>query len=139
MGLAPEIWGRAGWRLIHAVALAYPVKPTEKEKKVYASFLQSLGDVLPCPFCGHHFKENMLKHPPNLDSKEHFFKWTVDMHNFVNVSNNKPEISYEEAIANFNNESEQTKLFDIDFVKGILASVVISGLILTLAYKLSRN
>jgi FAD-linked sulfhydryl oxidase len=139
MGLSPEVWGRAGWRFIHAVALTYPVKPTEKEKKIYASFLQSLGDVLPCPFCGEHFKQNMKNHPPNLDSRKTFFNWTVDMHNFVNVSNNKPEISYEEALDNFNKEGDQTKLFDINFVKGILASVVISGLILTLAYKLSRN
>jgi hypothetical protein len=139
MGLSPEVWGRAGWRLIHAIALTYPVKPTEKEKEIYATFLHSLGDVLPCPFCGEHFKQNMKNNPPNLDSREYFFKWTVDMHNFVNVSNNKPKVSYEKALKDFNKESDKDKLFDINFVKGILASLVVGGLIMTLAYKLSRN
>jgi FAD-linked sulfhydryl oxidase len=98
MGISPLMWGKQGWHFIHYVALNYPDKPTEEDKKVYLDFLNNLENILPCPICGHHFKENMENHPPKMNSKMEFFNWTVDMHNFVNESNGKKKVSYEKAL-----------------------------------------
>jgi len=98
MGISPNYWGKEGWHFIHYVALNYPDKPTEEDKINYTKFLDSVEHILPCPICGHHFKQNMEKHPPNLDSQMDFFRWTVDMHNFVNKQNGKKQMSYENAL-----------------------------------------
>jgi len=47
MGVSPKHWGREGWKFIHWVALTYPNKPTDKDKKNYLQFFESLQDVLP--------------------------------------------------------------------------------------------
>jgi len=49
MGVSPKHWGKEAWKFIHWVALTYPNKPNEKDKKNYLKFFESLQDVLPCP------------------------------------------------------------------------------------------
>ena len=98
MGLSPKYWGRQGWHFIHYVALNYPHNPTKQDKENYLAFLHNLPEILPCPICGVHFKENMDSHPPNLNSRIEFFNWTVDMHNFVNQANGKKKLSYQQAL-----------------------------------------
>ena len=97
MGISPDFWGKQAWHFIHSIALNYPENPTEDDKNNYILFLNSLEYVLPCPICGYHFKQNMELTPPKLTNKTDFFNWTVDMHNEVNKSNNKPIITYEQA------------------------------------------
>lgn len=110
MGLIPKIWGSEGWHFIHSIALSYPINPTDEEKEKYKKFLFTLPDVLPCSICGEHFKENLEKFSPKLDSREDFWKWSVDVHNEVNKSNDKPTLSYDEAYKEF--EKNYTKNFD---------------------------
>ena len=42
MGVSPKHWGREGWKFIHWVALTYPSKPTEKDKKNYLDKVLSI-------------------------------------------------------------------------------------------------
>jgi hypothetical protein len=48
MAITPEIWGPHGWKFMHYVALAYPAKPTEEDKKNYKIFFESIQNILPC-------------------------------------------------------------------------------------------
>jgi FAD-linked sulfhydryl oxidase len=119
MGLSPNYWGRQGWHFIHMVALNYPQHPTEEDKKNYLNFLNSLVSVLPCPICGVHFAENLKKNPPRLESQYEFFRWTVDVHNAVNISNNKEvmdyDTAYEQVMKNAKaNEAENLKRLGSD-------------------------
>ena len=101
MIITPEIWGPYGWKFIHMTALAYPVKPSAEEKLYYFNFFMSLINILPCHLCRDHYKQNVLKHPLNddvLSSRETLVKWTIDMHNEVNIANNKKVIDYSTAI-----------------------------------------
>jgi FAD-linked sulfhydryl oxidase len=97
MGYSPTLWGRQAWHFIHFIALNYPEKPKERDKKLYTDFLNALPHVLPCPICGSHFMDFMALNQPKLNNKYDFFKWTVDAHNDVNKRYNKKVISYEEA------------------------------------------
>ena len=98
MGYNPKTWGKQAWHFIHMVALAFPDPPTESDKNNYKAFFDSLQNVLPCPICSEHLKQNMVKFPPIFDNREVLFNWTVDLHNMVNEANNKPKISHQEAI-----------------------------------------
>jgi hypothetical protein len=102
----PKFWGPKAWYFIHSIALAYPEKPTELQKEKYKTFFLTLGDVLPCPVCQEHYKENVnetdLVH--SLRSRKYLFNWTVNLHNKVNVLNDKSVLSHEEALQHMYNE-----------------------------------
>jgi hypothetical protein len=146
MGLSPIIWGKEGWHFIHFIALAYPTNPTNEDKENYLKFINSLSDVLPCPFCGKHFKENMEQMPPKLENKESFFNWTVDMHNLVNRDNGKREFSYEEAKEELQKKANSTIKSIIntefnanDIAKGVSLSISLITIIIMFSYSVSRK
>ena len=138
MGYSPEIWGKQAWHFIHMVALTYPIKPTEEDKNKYYNFFSSLQNVLPCPICASHFKDNMEKNPINLKNQESLFKWTVDIHNEVNKKNNKKVLSYKEAIEEINNNANY-KPKEITLKKALILSSTVSVFILLFAYGLSKR
>lgn len=51
LGLLTKIWGPPMWESIFCVAFGYPTNPTEEDKIGYKKYFESLGCVLPCPFC----------------------------------------------------------------------------------------
>ena len=89
------VWGPATWLFIHSAALAY--SPSSKE--AYKAFFMNLGDVLPCPNCRAHYKSllNEKELDAALESPVSLFEYTVDFHNAVNRSLEKPEYSYMQA------------------------------------------
>ena len=96
-----KCWGTPGWKFIHIVALAYPINPTDEDKNNYKNFFDNIQNILPCKICAHHYKLNLIKYPLNdfvLSSPQQLFNWTVQMHNEVNISNNKPVLDFESAI-----------------------------------------
>jgi hypothetical protein len=110
MGYNPKIWGPEAWHFIHFVALNYPVNPTEIDKKRYSRFFNSLQHTLPCEGCAYNYAEKIKKTPPRLESRKSLFEWTVDMHNEVNISNGKPKVSYDDALAKINDKREMKVL-----------------------------
>lgn len=129
MGYSPKLWGNEGWHLIHYVALNYSQNPTEEEKKRYLTFLESLQYVLPCIGCANNWGEKLKKHPPNLESRSGFFKWSVDMHNQVNKSNGKKELSYDDAL------NKLVKKKKVELVKD---SILLSGSAILVLYLFSK-
>jgi hypothetical protein len=100
MKILPEVWGPPFWFVIHITALAYPQKPTYADKKAAKEFFESLSFLLPCPICKTHLKTHLRKHPitPHLDRRDDLFKYTVILHNEVNISLNKPTYTELEAL-----------------------------------------
>ncbi len=138
MGYSPVMWGRQAWHFIHFVALSYPHKPTEEDKTKYKIFLDSLGNTLPCQICAAHFKENMMKHPPKMDSNEEFFNWTVDIHNLVNKANGKKQISFQKALEETQKNSKQNPQFG-DIAKSILLSASLISLLVLFSYAVTKK
>jgi hypothetical protein len=95
MRLSPNVWGPFFWHTIHIVALGYPQKPNYAEKKAAKEFFESLAFLLPCSICKEHLRVHLRKHPitPHLDRRDDLFKYTVMLHNEVNISLNKPTMT----------------------------------------------
>lgn len=93
MKICPTIFGPYFWSVLHMTALS--AAGTDKPE-AYVRFFESLPDILPCSQCGKHLKENLAILP--VDTSD-MFRWSVDIHNLVNTQLNKPEISYEKALA----------------------------------------
>ena len=91
MRLSPNVWGPFIWHTIHIIGLTYPKKPSYGDKKAAKEFFEALQFLLPCPMCREHYKDHLRKYPitPHLDRRDDLFKWTVHLHNEVNISLNK--------------------------------------------------
>jgi len=101
MAITPDTWGPHGWKFIHYVALAYPTKPTQEQKNEYKIFFESIQNILPCGLCSHNYKKHLKELPIDdkvLESNITLLKWTIDMHNKVNVQNGKREYTSEEVV-----------------------------------------
>ena len=87
MHIPPEVWGPFFWHTIHIAALGYPQEPNYSEKKSMKEFLESMQLTIPCPICRQHYVSHLVKSPvgPALDSRKDLFKWTIDLHNEVNI------------------------------------------------------
>ncbi len=100
MRLPPSVWGPFFWHTIHITALSYPAKPTYAHKRAAKEFFESLVHLIPCPKCREHYSTHLQKNPisPHLDRREDLFRWTVNLHNAVNKSLDKPIVTEKESI-----------------------------------------
>ena len=103
MTLDPQIWGPQYWFFLHTIALSYPTKANDITKKIYYTFIHNLPLFLPIDEIGNSFSKLLDKYPvkPYLDSRKSFIKWMHFIHNKINVSLNKPEISLDEAMKKY--------------------------------------
>ena len=97
----PRIWGPHLWYMLHIISFSYPEQPTEYDKRVYHDFYSSLKDIIPCELCRKHYRDHFNKYPitPHLDTRGNLIKWVIQVHNFVNISLNKPTLTDEQVIA----------------------------------------
>ena len=80
--------------------MGYPEKPSYSHKKAAKEFFESLIFLLPCDVCRKHYTQHLAVKPvaQYLDRRQDLFKWTVDLHNEVNASLQKPRLSESEVI-----------------------------------------
>lgn len=102
----PTIWGPHYWFFLMTLALSYPETPNSVTKRKYYDFIINLPLFIPNHEIGNRFSELLDKYPvsPYLDNKDSFIKWVHFIHNKVNVSIGKEEISYQTAINNYLDE-----------------------------------
>jgi hypothetical protein len=89
-----KIWGPDAWLFLHTITFNYPDNPNEQDKVNFFTFFDSLKHVLPCEKCKKHYRENSKDLKENLNSKDDLVKWLIDIHNQVNIQNNKSVWSY---------------------------------------------
>lgn len=100
----PKVWGPHFWFFINTLAMSYPNKPHESTRKKYYEFIQNLAIFIPNPEIGNDFAKYLDKFPvtPYLDSRESFLKWVHFIHNKMNMKLEKPLMSFDEFIENYN-------------------------------------
>lgn len=94
----PPVWGPSTWRMLHCVSMTYPSRPTRKHKHDMETFLNSLGNILPCRLCGSNYRAYLKDHPADLRSRDALVRWMIDLHNDVNHRLRKPILSVDEAL-----------------------------------------
>lgn len=101
-GINNKIWGPIYWRMFHYVTLTYPIKPQEDNKMFIKHFFTKIiPNILPCPLCRNHYRENLNINPLTNDILEIKLKlviWLINMHNYVNKQLNKQEMTIEDAL-----------------------------------------
>jgi hypothetical protein len=100
MNLEPAIWGPHYWFFIHTIAHIYPESPDKATKRKYYDLIQNIPTFLPIGTMSNRFSDMINTYPvtPYLDSHESLVRWTHFIHNKVNVSLGKEEITLLESI-----------------------------------------
>lgn len=94
----PNLWGPAAWKFLHFVTFAYPEQPTREQVMQYRVFFDHLQYTLPCPKCRRHYKEFIATRPPDCRNRETLVIWLFELHNTINQRNQKPILSFEDFI-----------------------------------------
>jgi len=104
MDLEPSVWGPHYWFFLHSLTFTYPKKPNTTTKKKYYDFVQNLPLFIPHKEIAKRFINYLDAYPltPYLDSSESFQKWMLFIHNKINKSIGKKQITYYELLNNFN-------------------------------------
>lgn len=88
--------GPGAWYIIHLMAAN---SKNEKQIDAFHELVNILCERFFCLRCRDHFCTNIRKFPPpKVNSYNELFIWSVEMHNRVNILNNKPLIGYREAL-----------------------------------------
>jgi hypothetical protein len=86
-GMLTSVWGPAAWHLLHTISFNYPITPTEKQKKYYKEFIESMTNVLPCKYCRMNLKNNLKAHPIrpcHMKNRDTFSRYIYNLHEIVN-------------------------------------------------------
>jgi len=107
-----HIWGPHFWFFLHTIAMNYPDRANEVTRRKYYELIQNMPVFIPNADMGNRFSRLLDKYPvtPYLDKRESFIRWTVFIHNKINIFLGKPEMELGEAIANYNRAYEPEKL-----------------------------
>jgi len=96
-------WGPHYWFFLMTLALSYPDNVNAVVKRKYYDFISNLPIFIPNDEIANKFSHLLDKYPvsPYLDNRESFVKWVHFIHNKVNCSLGKEEISYAAAIETY--------------------------------------
>ena len=155
----PMIWGPKAWFFLHAVAINYPENPSKSTQDAYYDFFRNLGNVLPCHTCQEHYKLNLgdggslraalsdsdsdsinsINSIYSINSNA-LWRWTVDMHNKVNVSTGKPTISYKDAYDSLSNTTGEGSMLPKEHsLWGLIVLFVVVVVVAALYYWYSNR
>ena len=114
-----EIWGPHYWFVIHTIAFNYPKKPNDIDKKNHYKFIQDLSSFIPNKICSRNMSELLKIYPvlPYLDSRKDFVKWTHFIHNRINESLGKDQISLADFYRGYYNNYKSKDNKNIDKIK----------------------
>jgi hypothetical protein len=119
MDLEPNVWGPHYWFFLHSITFTYPKNPTSATKKKYYDFIHNLPLFIPHKNISKKFVTYLDAYPltPYLDSSTNFQKWMLFIHNKINKSIGKEELTYYDLVNNFNDLYKPKRAIKYDFLK----------------------
>jgi hypothetical protein len=132
--LDPKIWGPHYWFFIHTVAMTYPIRPNAVTKKKYYEFIQNLPLFIPIESISGEFSKLIDKYPvmPYLDNRESLIRWTHFIHNKINQTLEKPQISLSDFYIKYYEEYKSQNVKMVEYYK-LREKAIFCGIILAIS------
>ena len=101
--LDASIWGPHYWFFLHTISLTYPKYPDSATKRKYYDFIMNLPLFIPNNSYSKKMSFFLNEYPvtPYLDKRDSFIYWVYFMHNKINNSLGKEEISFLRALDDY--------------------------------------
>ena len=110
----PKIWGPHAWVFLHTITLNFPENPTPEQKKYYKEFFESLIHIIPCDKCRYNYMRKIKEHPVKVETRMDLVQWLLNIHNDVNKSNGKEELTLSNFIKKYRDMYSNKKEENID-------------------------
>lgn len=106
--LSAEIWGPHYWFFLHTLAYGYPEFPNDITRRKYYDVIMNFPLFIPNPEIGNRFAAVLDKYPltPYLENRESFMRWVCFIHNRINNSLGKEEVTYLDSLQKYANQYE---------------------------------
>ena len=99
-GMMTSIWGPPLWHVLHTISFNYPINPSDKQKKQYFNFYNSLQHILPCKYCRDNLKKNLEELPLVIDvfkNRNSLSRYVYQLHEIINTMlGKKSNLSYDD-------------------------------------------
>ena len=101
------VWGPKFWFVLHCAAYNYPEVPNAITKRKYYDLVQNIPLFIPDAAMGDKFSVLLDKYPvsPYLCSRESFMRWAHYIHNKINRTLGKEEISLYASLDRFHEKN----------------------------------
>lgn len=131
----PEVWGPKLWFVIHTIALNYPENPSYDDVRNVESFFNSLKYNIPCDKCRIHYTERIEKNPiiNHLSNSDTLFRYTIELHNDVNISLGKRTYTYDEVVEIYQKAYNSHTEKKYGYLNKITISIIIILLLIVFA------
>jgi len=98
-----RVWGPHYWFFLHTVAMSYPANANSVTRRKYYDLIHNFPLFIPNAEIGNEFSRLLDKYPvsPYLGKRESFIRWTVFIHNKMNILLGKPEMELNDAIEEY--------------------------------------
>ena len=129
----PNVWGPHYWFFLHTIAESYPINPNAVTKRKYYDLIQNFPLFIPIQEMGNLFSELIDKHPirPYLDTRESFVRWVHFIHNKMNHSLGKNEITLMKALDNYRDQYKPKPVYLSETIR-VKRHYIYTGIILVL-------
>lgn len=139
MELEPKVWGPHYWFVLFSIALSYPTHANNVVKKKYYDFIQNFPLFIPHREIGNDFMQLIDTYPvtPYLDNRDSFLRWVHFIHNRVNITLGKEEISLKKALEEYYIHYESNEVIQkntMKITKYILAWMILCFVIILVFY-----
>ena len=109
------------WNSLHWLSLNYPVNPDDNDKRQLLELTNKMIDNgISCNICKKHFEiwNNLYPIEENYNSRDDIMKWYQDLHNDINMKNNKKSLQMEQFLDIYKNFDyiEFVKIYKIDII-----------------------
>jgi hypothetical protein len=106
----PDVFGPALWFTLHNGSLRYPEDASPIVAEKMKGFILGFPYMVPCETCQSHAIAYVEKHYDELSEvckgQKNLFKFFFDFHNYVNKRLGKPELSMEQALKLYAEDSQ---------------------------------
>jgi hypothetical protein len=128
----PLIWGPPLWSALHIAAYASVSRGLLPR---WQRLLTELRTGLPCPECSAHYNSWFNSHPlrttllPPNNTQQSIIRFVQDLHNSVNVRNNKPTWSTAQSARVYGGNQIALAKTNLDSVQGMIGQGVYNALL----------
>ena len=105
-------WGPPLWYIMHSIAYSFPENASEQYKLIYSDFYNKIiPSLILCKFCLYHYRSYIRKKKIDFNSKDNLINWLIDLHNDVNIRNNKIKYNRSDVDKLYRNQAFNHKIY----------------------------